>query len=178
MKNIFENILSFISDGFTLSNFIVILLLIFFLILFSRFFKYILIKLNKLELDLKEEIKSSVKTKFIETSMETEHLINLAIEVWRIDRRLNKSIKHLDDKNRKALEISIQKIKRIIDKYDLEIRDYTSQKYNSGLTALEVVSVERDKSTKADIIKETLEPAILIRGQLIKKAKVILLTKK
>lgn len=178
MKYNSENIISFITDGFNLTNFVVFLVLTFLLVLFIGFLKSILIKLNKLELGLKEEIKTSVQTKFIEASIEAKDLIDLAIEVWKINQRLTKAAKQLNENSRKSLEISIQKINKFTDKYDLEVRDYTGQKYNAGLSAVDIISVEKDKTAKEDTIKQTLEPAVLIKGQLIKKAKVILLSKK
>jgi molecular chaperone GrpE (heat shock protein) len=86
-------------------------------------------------------------------------------------KKINSKISEIQ---KKSLENSIQKIKRIIDQYDLEIRDYTGIKYNPGITGIEVVSVEKNKNNHEDIVKETLEPAILLRGQIVKKAKVII----
>lgn len=178
------NLFAFNTNEFSLLNplafsvFFFILLAVILLVLQNKYLKYILRRLDKSEADLKEEIRTSVQTKFLEASMEAKDLIDLAIEIWRIDQRLNKAMEKLQENNRKALEISMQKLKRFIDKYDLEVRDYTGQKYNTGLSAVDVVSVEKDKSTIEDTVKETLEPAVLLRGQVVKKAKVILLSKK
>lgn len=178
------NLFAFNTNEFSILNPLAFSILVFLLIvvvlllLQNKYLKYILRRLDKSEADLKEEIRTSVQPKFLEASMEAKDLIDLAIEVWRIDQRLSKVMERLHENNRKALEISIQKIKKFIDRYDLEVRDYTGQKYNTGLSAVDVVSVEKDKSTVEDTVKETLEPAVLIRGQVVKKAKVILLSKK
>lgn len=148
------------------------------LVLIIRYFRNLTHKLSRVESKLVEEVRSSVQTKFIETSVDTENLFSLAVEVWRMEQRLKKVIEKLNENQRKPLENSIEKIKRFVDKYDLEVRGYTGEKYNTGLSALEIVSVEKDPSISGDIVKETIEPAILLRGQVVKKAKVILLSKK
>ena len=74
------------------------------------------------------------------------------------------------------MENSIQKLKRYLEKYDVEILDYKNQKFNEGLN-LDVLSVEKDSSIQEPQIKETIEPTIMLKGQVIRKAKVILLTK-
>jgi len=155
-----------------------LLLILILLFLQSKYIRRILRKLDKLETDLKEEIRTSVQPKFLEISMEAKGLIDLASEIWRLDQRLIKVSKKLQENHQKALENSVQKLKKFVDKYDLEVRDYTGQKYNTSLSAMEVVSVEKSSSVINDTVKETLEPAVLLRGQVIKKAKVILLSRK
>lgn len=176
------NLFNFNTSEFTLLNplafsiFLFILLIVVLLILQNKYLKYILRRLDKSEANLKEEIQISVQPKFLETSMEAKDLIDLAIEVWRIDQRLNKITEKMTENNKKALENSILKIKRFIDKQDIEIRDYTGQKYNTGLSAVEIISVDKDKKVKESIVKETVEPSILLKGQVVRKAKVIIST--
>lgn len=160
------------------TDIIVAALLLLILVLIIRYFRNLTHKLSKFESKLVEEVRSSVQPKFIETSIETENLFGLAVEVWRMEQRLSKVTTKLDENQSKALENSMQKIKRFIDRYDLEVRDYTGQKYNTGLASLEVISVEKSSSVTEDTVKETVEPAILLKGQVVKKAKVILLSKK
>ncbi len=61
------------------------------------------------------------------------------------------------------------------EKYDIEIRDYTNQKFNEGLN-LDILSVEKDPAIAEPMVKETVEPTILCKGQVVKKAKIILLS--
>jgi hypothetical protein len=65
-------------------------------------------------------------------------------------------------------------MKRFLDKNDIDVIDYTNKKYNEGLN-LDVLAVEKDSNLKEAIIKETHEPAITLKGKIVKKAKVILL---
>lgn len=173
------NFFAFNTNEFSILNplafsiLVFLLLAVVLLLLQNKYLKHILRKLDKSESNLKEEIQASVQPKFLETSMEARDLIDLAIEVWRIDQRLSKVTAKIPENDRKALENSILKIKRFIDKQDLEIRDYTGQKYNTGLSAAEIISVDKDKKVKESIVKETIEPAILLKGQVVKKAKII-----
>jgi molecular chaperone GrpE (heat shock protein) len=63
-----------------------------------------------------------------------------------------------------------------LEKYDIEIVDYTNQKFNDGLN-LDVLSVEKEPTISESIVKETVEPTVMYRGQVIKKAKIIVLSK-
>lgn len=160
-----------------LALFILLILVVINLIRLNKNFLKLLFRLNLTEKGLREEIKSSVQPKFIEASIEAKDLMDVAIEVWRIEQKLNKVSGKLPENQSKSLDVSVQKIKRFIDRYDLEVKDYTGQKYNSGLSVVEVISVEKDRNIEEDTIKETVEPAILLKGQVVKKAKVIVITK-
>ena len=123
----------------------------------------------------REEIRFSIQPKMVEMSLSVEALVELAIEVWRIEQRLAKAAPGLPDVQRKGLESSVQKLKRYLEKYEIEIRDYTNQKFNDGLN-LDVLSVEKDPAIVEPIVKETVEPTIMCKGQIVKKAKIILLS--
>lgn len=105
-------------------------------------------------------------------SYEVNDLAELAIEVWRLELRLNKIFDNLEDSQKKSLTMSLGKIKRYFEKQDIETVEFTNKKYNEGLS-LEVLSIEKEKNLDEDIIKETIEPSVLFKGKVIKKAKVI-----
>lgn len=132
-------------------------------------------KFDELYRKISEDIKYAVAPKHIELSLGVSDLVDLAVEIWRIDQRLTKSMSVLPENHQKGLQISIEKLKRYVGKYDIEILDYTNQKFNDGLN-LDILSVEKDPSLPAPIIKETIEPTILVKGQVVRKAKIILLT--
>lgn len=125
---------------------------------------------------LSRRIHDSVQTKFLELTPTTSSLVELAIEVWRIEKRLAKAESSLNEDQNKAFGNSIAKLHRYLDKNDITIADYTDQKYNEGLN-LDILSIEKDSSITESIIKETHEPAVMHKGQLIKKAKVVVLEK-
>lgn len=132
-------------------------------------------KFEELYKKLSEEIKYAVAPKSINLSVSVTELVDLATEVWRIEQRLTKMADTLPENQRKGLENSMHKFKRYISNYDIEIVDYTNQKFNDGLN-LDVLSVEKDPGMTTPIVKETVEPTILVKGQVVKKAKIILLS--
>lgn len=133
-------------------------------------------KLDEIYLKIKEDIKFAVAPKFMELSLGVNDLVDLAIEVWRIEQRIIKAFSVLPENQKKGLENSIQKLKRYLEKYDIEIVDYTNQKFDDGLN-LDVLSVEKDSSLAEPIVKETIEPTIIRKGQVVHKAKIIVLSK-
>ena len=133
-------------------------------------------KLDELYFNIKQQIQFAIAPKFIEISLGVNDFVELALEIWRIEQRISKSIAIIPESQAKGLENSIQKLKRYLEKYDVEILDYKNQKFNEGLN-LDVLSVEKDSSIQEPQIKETIEHTIMLKGQVIRKAKVILLTK-
>lgn len=171
--NIFNSVnLQAIEVAFLL---IVTILLILIILLLSKIATDLARRIDHLRDTLREEIKFSIQPKAIEMSFSVEALVELAVEVWRIEQRLAKVSSGLSDIQRKGLESSVQKLRRYLEKYDIEIRDYTNQKFNEGLN-LDVLSVEKDPAITEPIIKETVEPTIMCKGQVVKKAKIILLS--
>lgn len=112
--------------------------------------------------------------KLPEVSIQTGDLIELAIEIWRLERKIKKLAK-LDEDQRENLINSIQKLKRYLDKYEIEIQDHTNQKYNEGQN-LDVLAVEKDPAVKEVTILETKEPTILCKGKAVHFGKVIVVT--
>ena len=132
-------------------------------------------KFDELYKKISEEIKYAVAPKSINLTASVAELIDLATEVWRIEQRLTKVFDTLSENQRKGLENSVHKFKRYISNYDIEVIDYTNQKFNDGLN-LDVLSVEKDPAVVTPTVKETVEPTILVKGQVVKKAKIILLS--
>ena len=130
---------------------------------------------DELHLKIREDIRFAVEPKFLEVSLAVNDLVDLAIDIWRTEQRLLKCLPSLPENHRKGLEVSIEKLKRYITKYDIDILDYTNQKYNDGLN-LDILSVEKDPALPDPIIKETIEPTIMCKGKVVRKAKIILLS--
>jgi len=150
--------------------------LVLFYFLYKKTQKDILNKLNYLHSHLEENIKYAVAPKFIKLSLSVNNMVELAIEVWRIEKRAIKASSRLSDNQKKSFDNSIRKFKRYLEEYDIEIIDYTNQRYNEGLN-LDVLSVEKDESVLEPIVRETVEPTIMCKGQVVRKAKIILLSK-
>jgi molecular chaperone GrpE (heat shock protein) len=124
---------------------------------------------------LSQEIKFAVAPKSLQLSVSANELVELAVDIWRMEQRLSKISDSLPENHKKGLENSIHKLKKYISNYDVEIVDYTNQKFNDGLN-LDVLSVEKDPAVASPTVKETVEPTILVKGQVVKKAKIILLS--
>ena len=132
-------------------------------------------KFDELYFKIREDIKFSVAPKFMDLSIGVKELTELAVEIWRIEQRIAKSALNLPENQLKGLENSVQKLRRYLEKYDIEIVDYKNQKYNDGLN-LEILSVEKDHSISESMVKETVEPTIICKGQVVRKAKIILIS--
>ena len=130
-------------------------------------------KIEALFKNVQDEIRFSIQPKFLQLSLGVNELIELAIEIWRIEQRINKSLSVIPENQKKGIENSIQKLKRYLQKYDIEIVDYTGQKYNEGLN-LDVLSVDKDDVAKEPYVKETVEPTIMCKGLVVKKAKIVI----
>lgn len=132
-------------------------------------------KFEELYQKIKEDIKFSVTPRMISVSVEANEITDLAVEIWRIEQRIAKSASSLPENQLKGLENSIQKMKRYLEKYDIEVVDYKNTKYNDGLN-LDILSVEKDLTLPASMVKETVEPMVMLKGQVVRKAKIILLS--
>ncbi|MFH0796978.1 MAG: hypothetical protein V2A65_07990 [Candidatus Omnitrophota bacterium] len=133
-------------------------------------------KFDELYLKIKEDINFAVTPKFVSLSSDMNDLVELTVEVWRIEQRIIKSLPALSENQRNGLENSIRRLRRYLEKHDIMIVDHTNQKFNDGLN-LDVLSVEKDSSLTEPIIKETIEPTIMYKGLVVRKAKIILLSK-
>lgn len=125
---------------------------------------------------LHKHISDSVQSKFIEITPSAQNMVDAAIEIWRLEKRVAKVSGDLSEDQNKAFENSMTKLKRFLEKNDITVTDYTDQKYNEGLN-LDVLNIEKDDNVTESVIKETHEPAVFHKGQLIKKAKVVVLEK-
>lgn len=144
-----------------------------------NFHNQIIKEMNEIRLQILEtrkDIASVIAPKFIDVSIQTKDLIDLAIEIWRMEQRLTKIILTLPENQQDLFNNSIQKLKRYLDKNDVSIVDHTNQKFNEGRN-LDILSVEKSYDITESIIKETKEPTILYKGQVIHKGKVIILEK-
>lgn len=132
-------------------------------------------KFDQLHRKISDEIRSSVTPKFMTVTVEANEITDLAIEIWRIEQRVSKSASSIPEDQLKGLENSIEKMKRYLTKYDIEVVDHTNQKYNDGLN-VDILDVEKDITLPESIIKKTVEPTVMLKGQVVRKAKIILLS--
>lgn len=103
--------------------------------------------------------------------IEKKELIRFAIEVW----RLRNFIEPLQDKKISMIRHSILNIFSLFEKEGISFVDLKDQIYDAGM-ALEVIDVEENPSKLmgVNIIKEVIEPLILLNDQVINQGRVIL----
>jgi hypothetical protein len=109
---------------------------------------------------------------FVDLSPKSADIVELAVEVWRINNRLIKAGDGLSDTQKRGLESSLQKFIKFLDRFNVKFIDHTGQKYNEGMS-VEVLSFENDQTAKYPFIKETVEPSVVCDGMVVKKGKVV-----
>jgi len=134
----------------------------------------VLKKIDEIYSKIHNDIKFSVAPNFIELSPSADDFIQFATEIWRIEQRIEKLQTTLSENQIKGLRNSLQKFKRYFEKYDMEVVDYTGQKYTEGMN-LDVLAFEKDPQITKTIVKATMEPTIMLKGQVVRKAKIIVL---
>tara|TARA_B100002003_G_C14030117_1_gene496607 strand:- start:76 stop:504 length:429 start_codon:yes stop_codon:yes gene_type:complete len=123
---------------------------------------------------LQAEIRRSVESQFLEISPELKDLIDLSVEIWRIEKRLNKISSKIQETQQQGILTSLLKMKRYLERNDIEVNDYSNHKYIDGLN-LDVLTFEKNNSIKDPIIKEMVEPSVMFKGKLVKKGKVVVI---
>ena len=121
---------------------------------------------------LKKEIRNSVTPKFLDISVETKALVDLSIAFWRLEQKLNKRASNIADEEEKSVSSSLNRIRRYLEIHDIEVQDHTGKMFNEGLN-VDVLSFVKENNINSSIIKETVEPTVLLKGQLVQKAKVV-----
>ena len=128
--------------------------------------------LDGLYLKIREDIKFAFEP-MGDVPVGVEEIVDLAFEIWKIEQRVLKVSDELSDMNKKGLASSLGRIKDYLNRYDIEVKDYVGQKYNEGLN-FDVLSRVQDASLEFPVVKETVEPTIIHKGRIVKRAKVIL----
>jgi len=123
----------------------------------------------------KKPIEQPKKIKIINPS----YLCNMSLDIWRLKNRLAKLKTSLNEESLKPLLYAVESCERNLVGMGIEIKDdYTGEIYKSSMN-VDVVTYESAKMDSDEaLIKETLEPAILIQNELFQKAKVVVVTPK
>lgn len=122
---------------------------------------------------LKRQIKESVESKFIEISPSSKDVLEVAVEIWKLEQRIGKFQDSLPESQSKGLSGSLARIRKFTEAHSIEVKGFTGSKYSPGMAAMDVISVEKDPNAQHDYVKETIEPAIFTEGRIVKKARVI-----
>ena len=110
-------------------------------------------------------------TKFF---IEKEDIASIALEVWKLESALEKSFQNFSDTEKERFSQRTKRLKELLERMNVEIRDFSGKVYNSGISALEIVDSIHDPNTEKSLVKETISPAIYISGELFKRSKIII----
>lgn len=102
---------------------------------------------------------------------------SLAIEIWRLEKRINK-IKNRtpEDSNKEFNPIleQMQRIKDVFKKQEIEIQEHTGKVYDDGLSCKALYFEEVDGIPKGKMqVIETIKPSVYFKGQIIFHGEVI-----
>lgn len=122
--------------------------------------------------DILKEIKFSIKPLFIKMDINTSLILELVFSVWQMNKSINKIKMQNPNINTRAIDSAYNKIKNIFTKMGFETIDYTNKRFNEGLN-IEIIATNKVSEKIEPYVKETIEPTILYKGNILKKAKVI-----
>lgn len=129
---------------------------------------------KKIEKKLKQESVSIVNV----VGIKIEDFIKVLIETWRIKKRVYKNESSLSEQLQKWFDFSYEKILWITKNYNIEIKDIQWEKYFEEMNGIEIISAEIDENSDNQvIIKEVIEPIVMLNWKLYKKGKVIIWNK-
>lgn len=103
--------------------------------------------------------------------IEKKVFIKFAIEVW----RLRNCIEPIQEKKISIIRHSILNVFSLIEKEGISFVELKNQTYDAGM-AVEVIDIEENpqRLKGVNIIKEVIEPLILLNGQILNPGRVIL----
>lgn len=106
--------------------------------------------------------------------LDVASLIDLAIEVWRLQERLKRMSTSIGRDDPASL-FAAEKIRDIFSQIGIEIRDFTGQPYNEGMS-LDVLTSDYPvgENPPDKIVQETITPAVYFDGKLLKMSQVII----
>lgn len=128
--------------------------------------------------ELKSKIKNEISRK--ESSWENinENLIKIAIEAWKIDKRMKKNWEQLSEHFLKWIDFSLEKIFSICKNWNIHLMDNSWEDYHEEMNWIEIVSTEGMSSLDwRSYIKDMIEPTVLLNWKLHTKWKAILSTR-
>lgn len=103
-------------------------------------------------------------------NLDEAKLIDLAVDVWKLDKNVKKAISL--DENR-PIKSSLGKLFSYLGYYGIDVRDYTGEKYYENMN-VRILSTEEIEDQAFPIVLETVKPAVIVNGELVSHASVII----
>ncbi len=121
-------------------------------------------------------IKRSIEPKSLDILPSAKSMIDLAVELWKLEKRMKNISDKLSDDEKKLLSNSLDRLKRFLQVNDIEIEDYEGLAFNEGMN-VKIMHVEKEHNVPRSIIGETIKPAVGRKGVLVSQAEVVIYEK-
>lgn len=106
-------------------------------------------------------------------NIDINKLINLSVDIWRLEEKISK-IDYLKEQDSEKISVSLDRLKKFIKDLDIELKWFSWEKYSEEINLYELKAVEDTNIENLNnIIKETIEPAIIFNWEILKQASVI-----
>ncbi|MBS8122198.1 hypothetical protein [Candidatus Vampirococcus lugosii] len=106
-------------------------------------------------------------------NIDINKLINLSVDIWRLGEKISKIV-YLKDQDNEKISVSLDRLKKFIKDLDIELKGFSGEKYSEEINFYELKATEDTNFPELDgIIKDTIEPAVINNGNIIKQAKII-----
>lgn len=106
-------------------------------------------------------------------NIDINKLINLSVDIWRLEEKFSK-IDYLKEQDSERISVSLDRLKKFIKDLDIELKWFSWEKYSEEINFYELKAVEYiNIENLNNIIKETIEPAIIVNWEILKQASVI-----
>ena len=109
----------------------------------------------------------------VEVTQEAQQpvIVDLAVEIWRLRRRINRLGNEADDRERLApLEDTTQRLEDLLAQHEIETRDHDGEIWQQG-SAVEVLHAREGEAPL--VVVETVRPTIRISGKVVQQGQVI-----
>lgn len=112
-----------------------------------------------------------------DSMMSPEMIASLAVEIWRLEKRLNNVKVAMIDKIGSDIDPvfdQMQRLKDCLAKYEIETKEHTGETYNDGLS-LKALHFETDENLPKGVMRiiETVKPSVFLKGSVILHGEVI-----
>ncbi len=107
---------------------------------------------------------------------QNKDLMHIALEVWKIQKKVKKMKENIGEAPIKWFEYPIEKLFEILEKNKIKIIDYTGKKYLEWMNWFDIVSVEKNEAIIEPIFLDTVSPIIEENGLVVQRWKVVILS--
>lgn len=106
-------------------------------------------------------------------NIDINKLINLSVDIWRLEEKVSK-IDYLKEQDTEKISVSLDRLKRFVKDLEIELKSFSWEKYSEEINFYELKAVE-DTNIESlnNIIKETIEPTIIVNWEILKQASII-----